>query len=89
MIFSISMITTVTQKNMVTIPAAITRKFSISPGCRMDWEPVAGCPDQIQVKVIPKRGDLARRLKGAGKAYSPERDAVAELVREREREEAQ
>lgn len=74
------MITRVTQKNMVTIPAAISRQFSITPGCRMDWRAVEGAPDQIRVKVIPKRGNLAQRLKGSGKLYSPERDAVSELV---------
>lgn len=54
----LSMITTVTQKNVVTIPAEVGRK-------------------------IPDRGEQARRLLGAGRKFSPDRDAVADLVAER------
>jgi bifunctional DNA-binding transcriptional regulator/antitoxin component of YhaV-PrlF toxin-antitoxin module len=75
--------TTVTQKNMVTIPADLGRRFGIVPGCKLDWEPVEGSEEEIRVRVIPKRGDLARRLMGKGRAWSPERNAVAELVAER------
>lgn len=77
--------TTVTQKNMVTIPAEVGRLLKITPGSKLDWQPVEG-KDEILVRVIPKRGDLARRLLGAGKHLALERDAVAELVNERERE---
>lgn len=79
------MITTVTQKNMVTIPAEIGRVFKIEPGFKLDWEVVPG-KEEILVKVIPKRGELARRLMGAGKQYSPNRDGVAELIEERSAE---
>ena len=37
----------------------------------------------LPIRVIPDRGELARRLLGAGRRFSPERDAVAELVAER------
>lgn len=80
-----SMITTVTQKNMITIPAEIVRRYGIKPGYRLDWQPVEGS-DEIIVQVIPDRGELARRLLGAGRRFSPERDAVAELVAERAEE---
>jgi AbrB family looped-hinge helix DNA binding protein len=79
------MITTVTQKNMVTIPAEVGRKFGIKPGWRLDWQPVEG-REEILVRVIPDRGELARRLLGAGRKFSPNRDAVAELVAERSAE---
>lgn len=79
------MITTVTQKNMVTIPAEVGRRFGIRPGWRLDWQPVEG-RDEILVRVIPDRGELARRLLGAGRQFSPERDSVAELIAEREAE---
>lgn len=82
------MITTVTQKNMVTIPAEVGRRFGIKPGWKLDWEPVEG-KDEIVVRVIPDRGELARRLCGMGAQVAPERDAVAELVEEREREDAE
>jgi bifunctional DNA-binding transcriptional regulator/antitoxin component of YhaV-PrlF toxin-antitoxin module len=79
------MITTVTGKNMVSIPASIGRRFGIKPGYRLQWRPVEG-RDEILVRVIPGRGELARRLVGAGRRFSPERNAVAELVAEREAE---
>jgi len=82
------MITTVTQKNMVTIPAEVGRRFGIKPGWKLDWEPVEG-KDEIVVRVIPDRGELARRLCGMGAHLAPERDAVAELIEEREREDAE
>ncbi len=82
---SLTMITTVTQKNMVTIPAEVGRKFGIKPGYKLDWEPVEG-KDEILVRIIPDRGELARRLLGAGKKFSPEREGVNELIAEREAE---
>jgi len=79
------MITTVTQKNMITIPAEVSRAYGIKPGWKLDWQPQEGT-DEILIRVIPDRGELARRLAGSGKKYSPERDAVAELIAERETE---
>jgi AbrB family looped-hinge helix DNA binding protein len=77
------MITTVTQKNTVTIPAEVARKLGIKPGDKLDWQPVEG-KDEIVVKVIPNRGELARRLCGIGADLAPGRDLVAELDEERE-----
>jgi len=77
------MITTITQKNMVTIPADLARRFGIKPGWKLDWQAVDG-KDEIVVRVIPDRAELARRLLGAGKKFSPQRDSVADLVAERE-----
>ena len=39
--------------------------------------------EMLSIRTIPDRGELARRLLGAGRPFSPERDAVAELVAER------
>ena len=39
--------------------------------------------EMLPIWIIPDRGELARRLLGAGWCFSPERDAVAELVAER------
>lgn len=77
------MITTVTQKNMITIPAELGKRFGIKPGYKFEWEPVEG-KDEIHIKIIPGRGELARRLLGAGQRFSRGRDAVADLVAERE-----
>lgn len=70
---------------MVTIPAEVARKFGIKPGYKLDWQPVEG-EDEIVVKVIPDRGELARRLCGMGAHLAPGRDLAAELDQERERE---
>lgn len=83
----ISMKTTVTTKNMVTIPAALSRKMGITPGCRLEWQEPQEGSDEVTVRVIPTRGERARRLMGAARQWSPERDAVAELIAERVREE--
>jgi AbrB family looped-hinge helix DNA binding protein len=79
------MITTVTQKNMVTIPAEVAWRLGIKPGWKLDWQPVEG-KNEIIVRVFPDRGELARRLLGTGRKFSPDRDAVAELIAEREAE---
>jgi len=79
------MVTTVTQKNMVTIPAEVRRKLRIKPGWRLDWQPVEG-KKEILVRVLPDRGEFARRLLGAGRKFSPDRNSVSELVTEREAE---
>lgn len=76
------MMTTVTPTHMIPIPDEVSRKFGIRPGWRLDWSPVEG-RDEILVRVIPGRGELARRLLGAGRRFSPERDSIAELVAER------
>jgi AbrB family looped-hinge helix DNA binding protein len=77
----ISMITTVTRKNMVTVPAQIAQKYGIQPGYRLEWTALDG--EQISVRVIPDRRELSRRLLGKGRNLAPEREAVAELVEER------
>ena len=79
------MITTVTQKNMISIPADVGRKFGIKPGYKLDWQPIEG-KEEILVKIIPDRAELARRFMGLGAKLAPERDIVAELDSEREQE---
>ena len=79
--------TTVTTKNMVTIPAELSRKLGISPGCQLSWEPVAGSQKEILVRIIPKRSDLARQLMGRGRQYLQSgADPIRELIEERARE---
>jgi AbrB family looped-hinge helix DNA binding protein len=80
------MMTTITSKNMVTIPVEIRRAFGIKPGRRLEWVPNVE-QNEIVVRVIPDRGELARRLLGSGRRYSSDRDSVAELVAERESDE--
>ncbi len=82
MAYHFPMITTVTTKNMVTIPAEVGRALGIKPGWRLEWIPNAE-RNEIVVRVIPDRGELGRRLLGSGRKFSPERDSVAELIAER------
>jgi bifunctional DNA-binding transcriptional regulator/antitoxin component of YhaV-PrlF toxin-antitoxin module len=82
-----TMQTTVTTKNMVTIPAELSRRMGITPGCRLEWQEPKEGSDEVNVRVIPTRAARARKLMGAALEWSPERDAVAELLAEREREE--
>ncbi len=81
----ISMITTVTTKNMISIPAEVTRKMGIKPGWKLDWEPGPE-DDEITVHVIPDRAEMAKRLKGKGKSVYSDGSAVSGLVAEREAE---
>ncbi len=86
-IYRAPMQTTVTTKNMVTIPAELSRKMGITPGCRLEWrEPEQGS-DEVTVRVIPTKAELARRLFGRGARYrKPGSDPIAELIEDRVRE---
>jgi AbrB family looped-hinge helix DNA binding protein len=76
------MITTVTGKNQVTIPAALARKLKIEPGQRIDWQ--IGPDGVLIARLLPKRGDLARQAAGMGRAWLDEaEDPVADLIAER------
>jgi bifunctional DNA-binding transcriptional regulator/antitoxin component of YhaV-PrlF toxin-antitoxin module len=75
--------TTVTTKNMVTIPAELSRKMGITPGCRLDWQEPQEGSDEVLVRVLPTRGELARRIKGRWKHLASGRDVIAELIEER------
>jgi len=76
---------TVTTKNMVSIPQAIARRLGIKPGWKLDWRE-AETQDEIIVRVIPDRAERARRLLGTGRQLDPGHDAVVDLVAERESE---
>jgi bifunctional DNA-binding transcriptional regulator/antitoxin component of YhaV-PrlF toxin-antitoxin module len=70
-----SMQTTITQKNMVSVPAALARRYGIRPGYRLEWQPQT--EDTILVRVIPDRGALARKLAGAGRSLLPSESGPA------------
>jgi AbrB family looped-hinge helix DNA binding protein len=78
-----SMITTITGKNQVTVPAAIASRVNIHPGTRLDWE-VGRDKETLIVRVLPDPGTLASRLRGSGRKYRrPGVSAVRNLIRER------
>jgi bifunctional DNA-binding transcriptional regulator/antitoxin component of YhaV-PrlF toxin-antitoxin module len=62
------MITTLTGRNQITIPASIAARFSLKPGARIEWLPGAA-PDEIRCRILPDPARLARELKGAGRKY--------------------
>ena len=70
---------------MVSIPRAITDRYGIRPGWKIEWLP--GSDDtELIVRLLPDRAELGRRLLGGGAHLRPAGDAVADLVDERARE---
>lgn len=80
------MITTVTGKNQVTIPVAVADQLALHRGSRLDWRVLAdGC--SVEVRVLPTRGEMARKLWGAGRLKAgSDTDAVAVLIKQRVRD---
>jgi AbrB family looped-hinge helix DNA binding protein len=82
------MITTVTGKNQITIPAELARELDISPGTKLDWN--KGQAGVLIVKIIPNHAELARRLAGRGRRYLREGSVpIQDLVEDRAREDLQ
>ena len=80
------MITTVTGKNQVTVPAAIAVAEAIEPGTRLEWS-ATGREHVIEIRVLPSVAAVAAGLRGRGLRYRQgSGSAVESLVRERERE---
>ena len=76
---------TVTTKNMTSIPQALARRLGIKPGWKLDWQE-GDKTDEIKVTVIPDRAERGRRLMGSGMSLSPGHSAVDDLVTERDQE---
>jgi AbrB family looped-hinge helix DNA binding protein len=76
------MITTVTGKNQVTIPAELARKLNIEVGQRIDWQ--VGPEGMLIGKLLPSRGQLARQVAGMGRDWlEAGQDPIADLIAER------
>ena len=56
------MITRITGKNQVTIPAEIARKEGVRPGTRLDWRSTDR-EHVLEVHVLPQRSWQTARLK--------------------------
>jgi AbrB family looped-hinge helix DNA binding protein len=79
------MITTVTGKNQITIPAKLASQLDIQPGTRIDWS----IDDEgvLIARLLPNRNDLARQAAGMGRPWLAQgADPVAELIKERVRD---
>jgi AbrB family looped-hinge helix DNA binding protein len=76
------MITTVTGKNQITIPARLASQLDIQPGTQLDWS--IGETGVLIARPLPRRSELARRVAGMGRAWlTPGADPIADLIRER------
>lgn len=79
---TLSMITTITGKNQVTLPAELVRQLELSPGTRLDWR--IGPNGTLIATPRPSRATLAAALMGAGRPYLRQgSDPVADLIAER------
>jgi len=80
------MVTTVTANNQVTVPASIARKAGIRAGARLDWR-LSDRSNELVIRVLPDQARLASEIMGAGRRFlKPGADPIADLIRERERE---
>lgn len=76
------MITTVTGKNQITIPAELAKQLDLQPGTRLDWS--LGKDGVLVARPLPRRGDLARKAAGIGRQWlKPGVDPVKALIDER------
>ncbi len=62
------MITTVTGKNQISIPAALAHELRLKPGSRIDWS-LSSEPDQLLCRILPDPATVAASLRGAGRKY--------------------
>ena len=80
------MVTTVTGKNQITLPADVVRALRIRRGSIIEWT-VDAKTKGGRFKVLPSRGELALKLLGAGRKYGmPGESWVEELVSARIRD---
>lgn len=85
--YSHSMITTITGKNQVTLPAEIVRALDLVPGMQLDW--AVGPDGTLIAKPLLSRAQRAAALMGAGRKYlRPGSDPVRDLIAERAQDDA-
>lgn len=77
------MITTITGKNQVTLPAELVRELDWKPGTQLEWTKTDD--GRLIASRKPTRGELARSVMGLVKA-KPGSDPVEELQRTQEEE---
>ena len=82
------MITRVTGKNQVTVPAEIANQVGLKPGSRLEWR-LSARKDVIEVHVLPDLSSLAETLRGRGrKSMKKHGSPVGRLVSERSLEDS-
>jgi AbrB family looped-hinge helix DNA binding protein len=76
------MITTVTGKNQITIPAKLARELDIQPGQRIDW--AIGEDGVLIARILPSRSELAQQAAGMGRHWLDSGvDPIADLIDDR------
>ncbi len=75
------MISTLTGKNQVTVPAELARQFGLEAGARLDWT-AGDKPGTLIVEILPSTKQLLQRARELGKALAG-RDLIQELIDER------
>jgi bifunctional DNA-binding transcriptional regulator/antitoxin component of YhaV-PrlF toxin-antitoxin module len=81
------MITRMTGKNQVTVPAEIAGKAGLRNGSRLDWR-LTERADVLEVHLLPDLPSLAAGLRGRGKMFKKlSGSPVDRLHQERQREE--
>ena len=81
------MITTVTGKNQVTVPAKLAAAEGIEPGTRFAWS-FTEREHVLEVRVLKTVSEVAAELRGRGARHrSRPGSAVDALLRERDQEE--
>ena len=82
------MITRITGKNQVTVPAAVVEEAGLKPGTRLEWR-LTKRVGVLEVRVLPDPASLSQALRGAGKpSLTKAGSPVGRLVAERSREES-
>ena len=80
--YNLDMITTVTGKNQITIPAKLARQLGIQPGQRIDWS--IGENGVLIARILPSRSELAQQAAGMGRHWlEPGVDPIADLIEDR------
>ena len=81
------MITTVTGKNQVTLPADLVRELGLPPGAQIEW---SRTPDgDLLGRRRLTRAELAARLGGRGRQYlKPGSDPIRDLLEDPAREDS-
>ncbi len=83
------MITKITGKNQVTVPAKIVAQAKIKPGSRLDWRQTKR-KHILEVRILPDKATLATELRGRGSKYKNQNtNTVANLIRERATDESE
>lgn len=82
------MITRMTGKNQVTVPAEIAAKAGLKPGTRLQWR-LTDRRDVLEVRVLPNQASVAEALRGRGRKSMKKRGSpVDRLIAERSLEES-